>query len=122
MSGHGNSSDARGVLQQRMAQRTHLHGHHRFHLHLLLSHPCEVAVHPLQEAPPAAAVISGEHEARTRAGTRDSQMDRTIGRSHHRWLPDHLPTRRLHLLHRVRREKRSASEFNYFLFSLIAVN
>lgn len=87
-------------------------GNHRFYLHVLLPRPGALAILAVQEAPRPALVISGEHETRARAGTGHGPVDRTVGGSHHRWISDNLSARRLHLLHRFRREKHPPSEFS----------
>lgn len=87
-------------------------GNHRLYLHVLLPRPGALAILAVQKAPRSALVISGEHEARTRAGTGYGSVDCTVGGSHHRWISDNLSAWSLHLLHRFRREKHPPSEFN----------
>lgn len=112
MPGHWNSCDARSVPQQWLAKWTHQHGPNRFYLHLLLPHPRQVSIHVMQEAPSATPELSREYETGIGARTGSRSMDRSFSRSHHRRISHHLSTWRVHLLYRVRCEKRSSSEFN----------
>lgn len=110
LSWHGNSRYARGLSQLGLVSRHHLHGHHRFHLHLLL--PCSrtFAIHSLQEAQESATNISREYEVGTARWTASAAFHRAIGRTHHRWISHHLSAWRVHLLYCVCRQKCAASE------------
>lgn len=45
LSWHGDSRYARSISQQRLAEWSYQHGSHRLHLHILLPHSGQVAVH-----------------------------------------------------------------------------
>lgn len=113
MSGNGHSCHARSIPQQRLVERTHLYGHHRLYLHILLSYPREISVRVVQETSTSASELPRKHETCTRTGTWRSPMDCTISRAYHWRISHHLSIGSLHLLHRVRCKKSSSSELNY---------